>query len=110
MPRIEIADRVYHRPSGETWLVAYADYKSGDISWLGWPEGRARISECEIVDKATKERRLYWATQLERSTLPRADVARRLYPDLFDEVRAALSETALKSDAESPPQETAAFP
>jgi hypothetical protein len=92
--RFGIADRVYRRPTGETWLLAYADFETGDLSWLGWPEGRARISDCDLVEPATETTRLYWATQLERSSLPRAGVARRLYPELFAEVRAALDEEA----------------
>lgn len=94
LPTFGLADRVFHRPTGETWLLAYADYETGDLSWLGWPEGRARISDCDLVEPATASTRLYWATQLERSSLPRAGVARRLYPELFAEARAALDDEA----------------
>lgn len=92
--KLGIADCVFHRPTGETWLLAYADYETGDLSWLGWPEGRARISDCELVDPATETTRLYWATELERSGTPRAATARRLYPELFAQARAPLDEAA----------------
>jgi hypothetical protein len=40
-------DRVLHRPSGETWVLAYVD---GDhLAWCGWPAGEAKVSDCELV-------------------------------------------------------------
>ncbi len=41
--RIRCGDTVRHEPSGESWLVAYADYDTGEMSWCGFPEGTARI-------------------------------------------------------------------
>jgi len=53
--KIRCSDAVIHKPTGEKWLVAYADYETGELSWSGWPEGRARIEDCEIVRIATDE-------------------------------------------------------
>lgn len=50
-------DVVLHRPSGEQWTVAYADPARNDLGWFGWPEGIARLSDCELVEKATPEQR-----------------------------------------------------
>lgn len=47
-------DHVFHRPSAETWTVAYADPQTGYLSWAGWPEGRARMSDCRLVYRATQ--------------------------------------------------------
>jgi hypothetical protein len=42
-------DLVLHRPSGETWVIAYADPVQDVIAWAGWPNGQARLSDCEVV-------------------------------------------------------------
>jgi len=53
--RLRTGDVVRHVPSGEDWEVLYADYESGYMSWIGWPPGRARIADCELVRKCTDE-------------------------------------------------------
>lgn len=40
-------------PSGQTWTVAYADYDVGRMSWAGWPEGQAQITDCTLVEACT---------------------------------------------------------
>jgi hypothetical protein len=47
--RIRCGDHVLHRPSGEEWVVAYADYESGNLAWAGWPDGSARIEDCDRI-------------------------------------------------------------
>ena len=47
------ADKVFHRPSGETWILAWADDK--EVSPCGWPETIAKVSDCEMVEEATQE-------------------------------------------------------
>lgn len=54
--RINCGDTVFHKPSGEKWLVAAADHERDEIMWCGWPEGRAKISDCEIVRRATADK------------------------------------------------------
>lgn len=39
-------DHVLHKPSGETWVVAFVD--GDDLAWCGWPNGLARTSDCEL--------------------------------------------------------------
>lgn len=46
--RLRCGDTVIHKPSGERWSVAYADYGTGYLSWCGWPDGEARIADCEL--------------------------------------------------------------
>jgi hypothetical protein len=49
--KIEIADVVKHIPSGERWIVARVD----DVYvWpCGWPETRAYLSDCVLVENAS---------------------------------------------------------
>lgn len=46
-------DHVLHRPSGETWVVAYV--RGDDIASCGWPIHLARTSDCELVKAATDD-------------------------------------------------------
>lgn len=52
---IDTADTVKHGPTGETWLVAFVEGKR--LWYCGWPEGYADIDDCELVEKATPERK-----------------------------------------------------
>lgn len=54
-PDIDTADHVFHRPTGETWLVAYAE--GSFLSPCGWPNCLAKISDCTLVKKATPKER-----------------------------------------------------
>lgn len=50
---IDTGDYVYHRPTGEHWVVAMVE---GDrLAWCGWPDGTAALADCELVTKATPE-------------------------------------------------------
>lgn len=51
--RIEIADHVHHRPSGENWVVARVTEQH--VYPAGWPPCRADIADCELIHKATPE-------------------------------------------------------
>lgn len=55
---LRMGDKVRHRPSGEEWLIAY-ETADGDVAWLGWPDGRARASDCELLQAATDTE--HWA-------------------------------------------------
>lgn len=44
-------DVVFHRPSGERWIVAWAE--GDDLAWTGWPNGVARLSDCDVVRRCT---------------------------------------------------------
>lgn len=50
---IRTGDVVLHRPSGEQWLVAYAE--DGYVCCCGWPESLARIEDCERVQACSDE-------------------------------------------------------
>jgi hypothetical protein len=52
---IDTADHVRHIPTGEEWVVACVI--GNRLSWCGWPEGTAALSDCELVEKATPEYR-----------------------------------------------------
>lgn len=50
---IRTADIVFHEPSGEEWLVAWADHRTGFMAPCGWPTCQARIDDCLQVYTAT---------------------------------------------------------
>jgi hypothetical protein len=54
-PRIKPGDTVIWMPPGETWLVATVDYERDRLQWSGWPEGTAKLSECELVKSCSEE-------------------------------------------------------
>ncbi len=46
-------DHVRHEPSGETWLVAYAD--EFVLAPAGWPDSRVQTAQCTITKRCTDE-------------------------------------------------------
>lgn len=48
-------DHVDHKPSGETWVVAWADHDSGNMSACGWPQSITKIADCTVVKVATDD-------------------------------------------------------
>lgn len=55
-------DHVLHKPSGETWVVAFVD--GDDLAWCGWPNGLARTSDCELVKACDDDEHLNLLTQM----------------------------------------------
>lgn len=53
---IKTGDIVLHKPSGERWLVAYAE--NGYVCACGWPETLARESDCQLLERASEEKRI----------------------------------------------------
>lgn len=53
--RIRTADHVHHKPSGEEWVVGFADYETGYLAPLGWPDCDAKISDCDLIKAADDE-------------------------------------------------------
>lgn len=53
MSGIDTGDVVLHGPTQESWTVAFV--KDDRLSWCGWPEGTALLSDCTLVEKATPE-------------------------------------------------------
>lgn len=47
------ADIVHHKPSGEDWVVAWADHESGDMAPCGWPTCQAKIADCTVTREAS---------------------------------------------------------
>jgi hypothetical protein len=50
---VRAGDVVKHGPTGETWVLAYADHERGEVSACGWPESIARIEDCEVINAAS---------------------------------------------------------
>lgn len=103
MDKIRCGDVVLHRPSAKYWLVAYADYETGDLSWSGWPEGVARIEDCELVRKATDEQFLAHVVAVMSSSGAKAEVVHRLYvSDYFGSLVAKARSAAATASVKYP--------
>jgi len=74
---IKTGDTVRHIPSGETWVVAYVRPETNDLAWLGWPEGLARLSDCELVKSCSEEESLRWLRDMAKSKGARQHHAER---------------------------------
>lgn len=77
--KIQIGDIIKHNPSGEEWVVAFADYERNQLSPLGWPESCASLSDCELVEKVNEEKFLYWLEKIKDVDDFRSRHALRLY-------------------------------
>lgn len=55
---IDAGDVVKHLPSGEEWVVACLSYDGKSLYACGWPETKADVSDCLLMEKATDEFRL----------------------------------------------------
>jgi hypothetical protein len=47
-------DRVFHRPTGETWYLI-ADERDGWVTPGGWPPSQGRAEDCKLVDSRRQE-------------------------------------------------------
>lgn len=65
----QLGDHVHHRPTGEKWVVAFSRPETDEISWIGWPEGRARLSDCDFVKDAHPIERSYWVSEFFKHTV-----------------------------------------
>jgi hypothetical protein len=79
MPRC--GDYVLHRPTGETWVVAWCE--GCDLAWCGWPNGMARTHDCEIVRRSTDDEHTRWVATVANCGDSRADRVQRLYADVL---------------------------
>ena len=66
---IRTGDTVYHQPSGETWVVAYVD--EDRLAWCGWPEGEARLEDCELHRACSEEEHWDWVARIASSAAGR---------------------------------------
>ena len=65
--RIRTGDTVFHAPSEETWIVAWADYESGYMAPCGWPTCQAPIADCRLLKSASDEEAAVLIDQLSKS-------------------------------------------
>lgn len=72
-------DQVIHRPSGETWTVAFAD--KDVLAPAGWPDNRAQLSDCEIIVRCSDKEHAAQVAQWSMTTGPdtRRSSVLRLY-------------------------------
>lgn len=50
---IKAGDTAHHRPTGEDWVILRAGTDSdGDfVEPAGWPSCRARMSDCDLIER-----------------------------------------------------------
>ena len=77
--RIRCGDHVRHEPSGWIWVVAWADYETGELACCGWPNGIARIEDCTLVTASTDEEHRNALASVIITGGSRAERAARLY-------------------------------
>lgn len=65
--KIRAADHVRHKPSGETWVVLWANAEHDQLAAAGWPSGVVKLSDCELVKAATDEDHNALLDSLERA-------------------------------------------
>lgn len=82
MIEIDTGDTVFHRPSRETWLVAHCEH--GELMWVGWPEGYARLDDCLLVNKASAESRIRLLHSMATSNGIRGGKARAKLEEYID--------------------------
>lgn len=78
LEKLRTGDVVFHKPSEETWVVAWADNSTDDMAPCGWPTCMARISDCELVTPATDEKHAALVEQVATSGRTDAHRARAL--------------------------------
>lgn len=74
-------DHVRHRPSGESWVVAYQDGEH--VGWCGWPAGEALAADCDLIQAVTDTEHLAILRRLENGGDKRARMAREALAKLF---------------------------
>lgn len=47
--KIRAGDHVLHKPSGEDWIVMWANHETGYMAPAGWPACRARIEDVLLI-------------------------------------------------------------
>lgn len=77
---IRCGDHVHHTPTGEDWVVAWADPETDDLAWCGWPNGIARLSDCTRIKQATAYEHMSTLRGVLRCGDSRSAAAARLYP------------------------------
>lgn len=88
--RIRTGDTVFHAPSEETWIVAWADYESGYMAPCGWPTCQAPIADCRLLKSASDEEAAVLIDQLSKSGRTDAHKAAAIAKSIG---RAALNQT-----------------
>lgn len=81
-------DIVLHRPTGEEWLVAWADPRSGYMAPCGWPTCQALIADCDLVERASDEKCSAIVAEVSRSgrsDAHMAEVCRALSQETSDD-------------------------
>ena len=65
-------DTVFHRPSGETWVVCGVDNEKGELIPGGYPfPTLAKLSDCELIEAGDGKQPKEYADALKKEWLDR---------------------------------------
>lgn len=65
-------DMVFHRPSGETWVVCGVDNEKGELIPCGYPfPTLAKLSDCELIEVGDGKQPKEYADALKKEWLDR---------------------------------------
>ncbi len=80
-------DTVRHGPTGEEWLVAWAE--GNELAWSSCPEGCAHVADCDLVRRATDAEHARLVEEIAGKDGSWGGQVRRLYADLLGLVTTA---------------------
>lgn len=89
-------DSCFHKPTGETWLVAFVDEARGHVAPCGWPMCLAQLTDCTLVESCSDEESEKWLQRLADmggGHDPRKSWAQRAIADREQKARDALGES-----------------
>lgn len=78
-------DRILHKPTGHTLVLAYADYISGKFAATGSNIGEGYIHDCSLVSHCSDDEFVGLIAELAVSGDPRAERAAQIAATLIGE-------------------------
>jgi hypothetical protein len=62
---LRCGDHVHHRPSGEDWVVAWAEGEH--LAAAGWPNSQARLEDCDVIHRCSDAEHAEWVASWRNS-------------------------------------------
>ena len=77
--KIRAGDHVHHEPSGEDWVILWADYATGYLAPAGWPSSEAQIAHCRVTKSLTDAEHEAFLDDIATNNHPPCQKAIRMY-------------------------------
>jgi hypothetical protein len=75
---LRTGDRVYHEPTRQSLIIAYADYETGKFAAAGTYAGEGNIQDCTIEHRCSDEAHLDAIAELAVTGSPLAERAAQI--------------------------------